>query len=679
MTSALEIALRRYKALPFAILFALAFLAYYPALGGSFVWDDEYLVSNSPLIKSPVFLFEVFRHYLYPFSTSAYYRPFQNVSYIIDYWFWNKNPFGYHLTNLLLHAGSACLLFQLLLKRLPALRLMNASSRALACAIAALWVVHPVHNAVAAYIAGRADSLAASCALAGWLIYLKALESPSVGQRALRYGAALLVGFLALCSKEIAFVWVGVFVLVEVVFSRTLRWQRKLRVGIGLLCLSLAYAFIHHGLGARAVAAPECSMAERVSLAFRALGEYVSLLIFPTSLHMERTLTGPSSYFSAGDWANSWSFEYLPLIGACGLFALVYFSMSGSPHRRLFQLGAAWFAVGFIPISNLFPLGAESAEHWIYIPSIGLFLAVAAVVLNTSEHFRHSAWFAVVAIVVLFTIRTNLRSRDWVDEKTLYSQTIEAGGVSVRSLVNLARVQAKSGDESAAGALLERAVKDYPTDYTARVHLGLHYLRIGDQSAASKYFATSTEAPSQSNAGTAFWTGTLKVAQLTFERGESEKAIAMLEDSSRANPDVWLLVKLKADFVEKSRGASASVSIVRDYVAGHWWNYEAVQQLALLDAEAGDFEKSLTSFESASRLDVHASEPFDVPAHFAFERGLWTRAESLESQAIRRDPNRATQYLFLSRILERLERPEESKAAVAKAQSLSQFARVAGL
>src|SRR5688572_15790824 len=92
---------------PFAawlLCLAAAFAVYAPALGGSLIWDDNYLVSENPFFRSPIFGLEVFRHYLFFDSFFTYYRPVQNWSYMFDYWLWGGSPFGYHCTNILLHS-----------------------------------------------------------------------------------------------------------------------------------------------------------------------------------------------------------------------------------------------------------------------------------------------------------------------------------------------------------------------------------------------------------------------------------------------------------------------------------------------------------------------------------------------------------------------------------------------
>src|ERR1700737_1679278 len=97
-----------------AFLALLGFAVHFPSLQGQLIWDDQYLAHDNPFIKSPVLILESFRHYLYLDSFSAHYRPVQNLSFIIDYFFWNTDEFGFHLTNVLLHVGSGILLYFLL-------------------------------------------------------------------------------------------------------------------------------------------------------------------------------------------------------------------------------------------------------------------------------------------------------------------------------------------------------------------------------------------------------------------------------------------------------------------------------------------------------------------------------------------------------------------------------------
>src|SRR5256885_13058848 len=154
-----------------AALAVVSIVIHAPALQGERIWDDQYLAHDNPFIKSPILILESFRHYLFLDSLSAHYRPIQNISFIWDYFFWNTNEFGFHLTNLVLHGGSGILLYFLLQELFGSFLFRHISQqgreRALkrsawistsALLVAMLWVIHPVHSAAVDYISGRADS-----------------------------------------------------------------------------------------------------------------------------------------------------------------------------------------------------------------------------------------------------------------------------------------------------------------------------------------------------------------------------------------------------------------------------------------------------------------------------------------------------------------------------------------
>ena len=101
----------------YALLIVVGFVIHIPSLPGEMVWDDAPLIRDNPIIRSPIFILEVFRHYLFLDSFSAHYRPVQNLSFIVDYLLWAGNTYGFHLTNVLLHISCGLLLYRLLQKQ----------------------------------------------------------------------------------------------------------------------------------------------------------------------------------------------------------------------------------------------------------------------------------------------------------------------------------------------------------------------------------------------------------------------------------------------------------------------------------------------------------------------------------------------------------------------------------
>jgi hypothetical protein len=297
-----------------------------PALTGELIWDDQFLARDNPFIKSPLLILESFRHYLFPDSFSAHYRPVQNLSFIFDYFFWNSNTFGFHLTNIGLHAITGVLLY-CLLKRLFSSFYRGAddgrgltSSAAVSVAAffcALLWTVHPVHSAAIDYISGRADSLAALFACGAWLLFLTARKTTRGPLRAFFFVLAATSALHALCSRETALLWVLIFLLHQLCFDRTMTRRTKVAVAVVLLLVVTGYLGLRQLPGARSGPAPTAGWSGpvRAILMLRALGDYGRLMILPTNLHMERNIFDYRNYGGVQNWRGSVETEYLSIAG----------------------------------------------------------------------------------------------------------------------------------------------------------------------------------------------------------------------------------------------------------------------------------------------------------------------------------------------------------------------------
>jgi hypothetical protein len=286
-----------------AILALAGFAVHFPSLQGQLIWDDQYLAHDNPFIKSPLLILESFRHYLFLDSFSAHYRPVQNVSYIFDYLFWNTDPYGFHVSNVLFHAVSGVLLYLLLRRLLKGFGPAPLSST-IAFFAALAWVIHPVHSAAVDYISGRADSLAFLLACAAWLLFLRGRESIGSTARGMFFFLAALCLLLALCSRESAALWVVMFLLHSFVFDKTMRFRAKLATLVVCLLAIGGYAALrqlpeHRTTTIASAAGWPAPM--RATLMARALGDYTRLLLWPANLHMERTVFDSDSLQSSAN------------------------------------------------------------------------------------------------------------------------------------------------------------------------------------------------------------------------------------------------------------------------------------------------------------------------------------------------------------------------------------------
>ena len=668
---------RRWVAWPLCLVAGL--LVYAPALNGDLIWDDNYLVRENPFFRSPVFGWEVFRHWLFFDSFSTYYRPLQNWSYMLDYWLWRGDPTGYHLTNILLHSCSGIFLFELLRQLLPGLLAQPGKSANrktvwfMALLVALVWIVHPVHNAAVAYISGRADSLGSFFALLAWLLVRHSAEVGSIVKKAGLGLTAAIVMLLALCSKEIALLWLALFAIHLLFFDRDSAWRAKGVALAGALGVLGIYAVLHALPGARAPMenGPPLPFDGRFLLMLRALGDYAGLLVWPGRLLMERALSDPANYGSVAAWRGSPHYEYLSIAGMLAGGAGLWLCGRRWPGRRLRCFGALWFAVAFLPISNLFPLNAEVAEHWIYLASIGALLLLAGTAAALSRRAQVFAGaFAGLAVLALGA-RTAVRAGDWVNAETFCQRTIASGGATPRILSTLAALYGERGDFAKQEAVLRKMLARFPDYPPARINLGICLARRGRAPEAETLLRVEkTDAEATAHRYPRTWPAALNLARLRHEAQHDDEALAVLAEARARFPETWELVKYEGEI----RRATA-LPAVTEYAAAHWWHLDAWVTLGRLRYTAGQPDAAIAALRAASRLDIYDAAPLTDIVRIELERGRPEAALAQQREAMRREPEQPSHYLMLGSILEKLGRQSEAAAAMQRAQALAAEAR----
>ena len=660
------------------LLLAVAgFAVHVPALQGELLWDDQYLLRNNPFIKSPLLIFETFRHHLFLDSFSGHYRPVQNISFILDYFIWNTNAYGFHLTNVLLHVASGVLLYFLLQKLLVSLWNSGSKTASIpslaAFLVAFLWMVHPVHSAAVDYISGRADSLAFLFASAGWLLVFRARGTASKVARFALYGSAACCGLMALCSREIAAIWFVLFLVHLLFFNKLISHRTKL-ISLGC-CIALVaiYAGLRQLPERRPGSGPSHSFSvpTRAVLMLRALGDYGRLMVFPSNLHMERTVFDGDDYRSDNSWRKSARSDYLSLLGLIVAAALLYGSLRKGAGRPLRIFGASWFVLGYLPISNIVDLGATAAEHWLYLPSVGFLIFFAGCTIDLPSRYRKMAGALATVAIVGLSIRSLLRSSDWVTPQTFFERTMAAGGVSTRVAVNLGQIYANEGRYAEAEGIFRKVLSISPDYPFACNDLAAVLYRQGKKDEANAIFSATRKAAAETRKTYSLtWISILTMARVCHEEKQDNEALAILEKARVDYPQVWELISLESEILRLRNEPDRALGIVGDFARKHWWHYGASIALGRLYASKGDSVSAEAALRQASWLDVHDVEALDLIATIQLRQNRLAEARQTLRRAVSRQPDEPRQYAMLSDILEKMGRAVEARAAIAEVSRL---------
>lgn len=454
-------------------LLAIVVLAYLPSLDGGFVWDDVILIRDNPVLRSPGgplagLAADFFAGTKGDLSAaSGYWRPLVTLLNRVTLAAFGADPLPFRLENLLLHLAVSVLFFGLL--RRLGLGLLPA---ALGLGTFAL---HPVQTEAVAFISGRPDLLAACFVLLAVHAYLVARAAPGRG-RALAGGAvALLCWLLAVAAKETALLlplllavleWLGLDGTSTGTGTSTSTGTRpgaRNRLPATLLAL-LGLA----ALGLRAAAGPVVAAHGGVSastlplVAASLTGLYARLLVWPQDLHVGYD-DFPAATFGSATAAG--------LAVWVGLAALLLLGRRRAPRA---VLAGAWFAFFLTPVLQLVPIRSLAAERYLYLPSMGLALAVALGLQwlagpgaggGTSAWLRPLRRVASLGVVLLLLAAggaTMARAADWRSELTLWSAELGGGHAGFTAYQNLGAALAEQGGSREAAALLVLAWRDRP-------------------------------------------------------------------------------------------------------------------------------------------------------------------------------------------------------------------------
>jgi hypothetical protein len=380
-------------------------LLYVPTLQSPFVYDDVLEIVRNTSIRDLSQFAAVIR--AYPM------RPFTNLSYAIDFARGGLNPFPYHVTNVLLHGVNVVLVFVLVRVLVRRTRGPSATETRSAIGIplmvASLFAAHPVQTEAVTYISGRAEVLSATFFLASLLCLVGTFRRP-VG-----YAVAGIAFFLcALASKEIAVV----LPLMLIAHDRIAldgdpdeRRRRLWRLHVPLMALVVVLGSVRVWRYF-VLERPESAGIQWLNalLELHVLQRYVALLFVPASLSLVPAVAPISSVMDG---------RLVP--GAITLIACVGLAVLARRRQPLATFGMVWFLIALIPSALIVVLqdaGHPMAEHRLYLPSIGFFLCVAALVerVAASGRDRGRAVVTIVAcavVVALMAAGTVARHRVW--------------------------------------------------------------------------------------------------------------------------------------------------------------------------------------------------------------------------------------------------------------------------
>jgi Flp pilus assembly protein TadD len=417
-----------------AVLAVVVAAVFSPAAYHGFLdWDDAFNLVDNAQFRG---LTWTHLHWMLTTGRMGHYIPVTWLSFAANHAIGGMDPIGYHVTNILLHAANAVLVY-LLARRL----LRAATGRAgvplvIGAAVSALFfALHPLRAESVAWTTERRDVLSAFFTLLALLGYLRAIEVDG-RRRVLRLALSVGAYVLALGSKAIVMTFPLLVLLVDVYPLRRLDpsprlwltaaarrvWLEKLPYAVaGLAAAVVAYLVVH--ATTRVTPLAELTPLARLVVALYGLGFYVTRTVVPVGL-------SPLYELPAHVDPLTPAFAVSALAVIAGGVAVVL--------RRRAWPAAPWLALAYV-VALAPVLGAVHSGHQLvhdrysYLSCLGwaLLLGAATAALaggavpSLRPAFRRAALAAVACWLCALGALTWSQVRIWRDDVTLWQAAVE--------------------------------------------------------------------------------------------------------------------------------------------------------------------------------------------------------------------------------------------------------------
>ena len=570
------------RVIPHLVLLLWTLFLYFPAISEPFVYDDKFQVINNPHIQNFHAATEYLRRPMafgeeFDTQSSAFYRPVFWMSLFTDWRVWGPHPAGFHAFNIALHFLNGVLLF-LLFRRWFA--------RLVALFAALAWLGLPIHSEVVAWISARGLSLVTAFILFAVFVSIKYAE-----RRSPIFLALLVFGSVgALLSHEAGVMCPLVVLAAAATASSAGRRDVLLRVfacsGLPLAAYTVSRMFLLH-VGAPTIAPlREVALKGPVSVA-----KYIWWTIYAPPMSMERSSEFATLTFGSSPYVLAW----LTIIAAAIL------SIAFRRAVPLVMFGIAGAVCALLPFAQVFSLYQAVAERYAYTASIGIVLAVVALIA------RLPRWAAVSVLsgwMILSVAPLRSRVRAWSSERMLYTTSLRSSPRSYILYQNLGVLDQEAGRAEGAIAYYTQALKLRPAAPTARRNLARLYLDTGRLPEAAREFSellkyVPSDLEAQINLGT-----------VLLVQGDSAQAISLLTDlvakhpeSYEAHMDLGLALFSKKDPAARLHLETA-LQLKPD-------SPEAAYNLGVLEDEAGHSENARNLYQRALRFRPGYQKPLD--------------------------------------------------------------------
>jgi tetratricopeptide (TPR) repeat protein len=618
------------------LLAVIVGIAFGRALGNDFVgYDDQSYVVLNPRVTNGLTLEGI--QWAFTHVHASNWHPLTMISHMLDCQLYGLQPWGHHLTSILLHAAAAILLF-VALRELTGYLWPSVF-------VAAVFAVHPLRVESVAWVSERKDVLSGVFFMLVLWAYARYGRGNSA--RSCWYITVVVLFTLGLMCKPTLVTLPFVLLLLDYwplgrsqsspFFGRGITrqpWSRLVLEKLPLFALSAACCIATVLAQKQALdASLKPSLGERVGNALVSYVVYLGQMIWPARLavlypYPEGNLKVPHVILA--------------------LLILLVISTAFFVWRKkhpFLLVGWLWYLGMLVPMIGIIQVGSQvRADRYTYLPQIGLYLLVTWSAMDLFHHWRRSRVILVTAALLLITAlitRSYFQTSYWQDTETLWKHAIANTSNNYIASNNLAQFLFQSGRFAEAITESQRALKIKPDFAAAHNNLGAALVKN-----------------QRDGEGTRRQKGAVDEAIVHYR-----KAVQIKPDFAQAWGNLGTALLLKGKVDEAIAHYQKALEIDPNYA-------EARYSLGNAFLAEGRYNESIANYEAALRI-----RPDYFEAHYNLGRVLAAIGKTDEAlkefnEALRVGGDSAKVHCALGSLLGRMGHREEAIEHLAEALRL---------
>jgi len=574
-------------------LAAFTFGLYVFSLNAPFYLDDQHMIVDNVFIKNSHYYAWLWKGYVTSSTIpKGMCRPVLMLTFIFNYLSAGLAASGYRIVNILLHFLNGIFLYSLL-------KLIRPSAPKLFLfLITAVFIAHPINTEAVIYISSRSDLLTAFFLLGAMILWIKKRPFLSLAV----YALALLTKETGLCFPMLVFAWDWTQMRsIKKVFDK-----KRTPVYAAAAAITLAYFLYTSAFFSHTLVAPVRSVFSNVLVQTAVTFLYAKLFFLSEPLNMMHDMPNFSNVFSP-----------LVLGGFILIGLLIAYAVRKIKKEPAIAFGIAWFLICLLP-KFYARLGFPAMEHHAYIPLLGIYIALAAILENFYIRQKRYFFLSIAGIIAALTIFTVVRSVEYINPLMFW------------------RIAAT------------RAPK------TGVVHnyLGLEYLKNKLPDKAKIEFLTAVKIADRKET---IVTSKINLAILLNDEGHHEEALKLLHEASTVTAIVPIGINEMLGVVYMSMGdKEKAVKAWTEEINSYPDSYEAVVNMGIYYFGINDFARAKRLFDRSVFLRPEAYLGYYGLAQIMEKEGNLKRAAELYHDALMLNPRDAAAAYYLGSVLSRL-------------------------